>query len=309
MAAVKWLNRHRALGLDRERQYRRGLARPAMRGGGGRFVALAITGNSPMIASTSGRLALGGTLCLAMLAAAASVGGGTIQSLRHAARLTRLSRPFHASPEAAEASILIVGDSTALGTGASTPQASLAGRIASRYPLLRVRNVARAGARFADIAGQLRNAGRHDLILVAGGANDVMRFTSQARLARDIDLTLRRAASQAGRVILVPAPNVGNAPFFPRPLAWLLSRRARLLHRLARASAGAVDATYVDLYRERAADPFAQDPQRLIAADRLHPSDAGYAVWFDELERQAPLSALLGMRGREAPQAAWPGDL
>lgn len=272
-------------------------------------MAMYAKGNPSMIASTPGRLAVRGTLCLAMLAAAASVGGSTMQNLRHAARLTRLSRPFHASPEAAEASLLIVGDSTALGTGASTPKASLAGRIASRYPSLRVRNLARAGARFADIAGQLQDAGRHDLILVAGGANDVMRFTSQPRLARDIDLTLRRAASQATRVILVPAPNVGNAPFFPRPLSWLLSRRARLLHRLARASAGTVGAAYVDLYREHAADPFAQDPQRLIAADRLHPSDAGYAVWFDELERQAPLSRLLGMGARKEGQTAWPGDL
>lgn len=262
-----------------------------------------------MIASTSGRLAVRGTLYLAMLAAAASVGGSTVRNLRHAARLTQLSRPFDASPQAAEASLLIVGDSTALGTGASTPQASLAGRIAARYPLLRVRNLARAGARFADIAGQLHDAGRHDLILVAGGANDVMRFTSQPRLAQDIDLTLQRAAAQAGRVILVPAPNVGNAPFFPQPLAWLLSRRARLLHRLARASAATVGAAYVDLYREHAADPFAQDPQRLIAADRLHPSDAGYAVWFDEIERQASLSGLLGMRAHAARQTAWPGDL
>jgi len=262
-----------------------------------------------MNASSSGRLAMRGTLYLAMLAAAASLGGSTVQNLRRAARLTRLSRPFHASPEAAEASLLIVGDSTALGTGASTPQASLAGRIAAQYPRLRVRNLARAGARFADIAGQLHDAGRHDLILVAGGANDVMRFTPRRRLAQDIDLTLHRAASQAQRVILVPAPNVGNAPFFPRPLSWLLSHRARLLHRLARASAGTVGAAYVDLYREQAADPFARDPQRLIAADCLHPSDAGYGVWFDELERQAPLSQLLGMPAPDARQTAWPGDL
>jgi lysophospholipase L1-like esterase len=262
-----------------------------------------------MIASTSGRLALGGTLCLAVLGAVASVGGSTMQNLRHAARLTRLSRPFQACPEAAEASLLIVGDSTALGTGASTPQASLAGRIAARYPSLQVRNLARAGARFADIAEQLRDAGRHDLILIAGGANDVMRFTPRPRLGRDIDLTLRRAASQAARVVVVPAPNVGNAPFFPRPLSWLLSRRARALHRLARASAGMVGAAYVDLYRARAADPFAQDPLRLIAADRLHPSDAGYALWFDELERQASLSGLLGLRAQGERQTAWPGDL
>jgi lysophospholipase L1-like esterase len=237
-----------------------------------------------------GRRALRSTLALAALAGAASIGGQAMRRLGAAGRLARASRPYSVTPRHAAGSLLIVGDSTALGTGASTAEASLAGRIARRYPALAIRTLASAGARFETIADQLRGAGRHDLILIAGGANDVMRFTAKARLAQAIDLTLARAAGQAGKVIVVPAPNVGNAPFFPPPLSWLLSRRARALHALVRASAAARGAAYVDLYRERADDPFARDPQRLIAIDRLHPSDAGYAVWFEEIERQAPLS-------------------
>ena len=237
-----------------------------------------------------GMLVLRNTLALAALAGAASIGGRAMRRLGAAGRLTRASRPYSVTPRHAAGSLLIVGDSTALGTGASTAEASLAGRIARRYPALAIRTVARAGARFEAIAEQLRQAGRHDVILIAGGANDVMRFTSRERLAGAIELTLARAASQAAKVIVVPAPNVGNAPFFPPPLSWLLSRRARALHTLVRASAAANGAAYVDLYRERAEDPFARDPQRLIAVDHLHPSDAGYAVWFDEIERQAPLS-------------------
>ena len=76
------------------------------------------------------------------------------------------------------------------------------------------------------------------------------------------------------------------------------SRDPDMLRRLVRAGAAATGAAYVDLYRERADDPFAQDPQRLIAADHLHPSDAGYAVWFDEIERQALLPQLLATPGR-----------
>ena len=201
-------------------------------------------------------------------------------------------------PAAPQASLLIVGDSTALGTGASNPEASLAGRIAQRYPGLAIRNLASAGARFEAIAEQLAHAGRHDLILVVGGANDVMRFTSASDLARSVALTLNRAAQQAGKVIVLPAPNVGNAPFFPPPLSWLLSHRVRSLHRLVRASAVTTGAAYVNLYRERADDPFVRDSERLIAIDHLHPSDAGYAVWFDELERQAPLSGFVDMAGR-----------
>jgi lysophospholipase L1-like esterase len=244
--------------------------------------------------SLPGKSALRNALWLAMLAGAASVYGQVQRRIGHAARLTRCSLPYNATPAAPVGSLLIVGDSTALGTGASTPESSLAGRIAQRYPRLAIRNLASAGARFETIAEQLQEAGRHDLILIAGGANDVMRFTAASRLAQAVELTLQRAARQATQVIVVPAPNVGNAPFFPPPLSWLLSRRARTLHGLVRGSAAAVGADYVNLYRDRADDPFARDPQRLIAIDHLHPSDAGYAVWFDELERQAPLSRFIG---------------
>jgi lysophospholipase L1-like esterase len=240
------------------------------------------------------------TFLLAALAGMASLSRTAQQRLGEAARLTRLSQPFNATPAAPRASLLIVGDSTALGTGASVPERSLAGRIAQRYPALAIRNLASAGVRFEGIADQLTQAGRHDVILIAGGANDVMRLTSADRLARSVDLVLHRAARQAGTVIVVPAPNVGNAPFFPPPLSWLLSRRTRVLHKLVRASANAVGAAYVNLYRERADDPFARDPRRLIAADHLHPSDDGYAVWFDELERQAPLSKFIGMERKAA---------
>jgi lysophospholipase L1-like esterase len=237
--------------------------------------------------------ALRNALWLAMLAGAISVCRKLRRRIGHAARLTRCSQPYNAAPAAPEGSLLIVGDSTALGTGASTPETSLGGRIAQRYPSLAIRNLASAGARFEAIAEQLQEAGRHDLILIAGGANDVMRLTPASRLAQAVELTLRRAAQQATQVIVVPAPNVGNAPFFPPPLSWLLSRRARALHGLVRGSAAAVGAAYVNLYRDRADDPFARDPQRLIAIDHLHPSDEGYAVWFDELERQAPLSGFI----------------
>ena len=260
-----------------------------------------------MSADASGRLAVRNTLSLAALAATLSVSGCVLRRMGHAALLARRSQPFNACPSEPQASMLIVGDSTALGTGASMPEASLAGRFARRYPQLAIRTEARAGARFEAIAEQLQDAGRYDVILIAGGANDVMRFTPRRRLAQAIALTLARDAQQARHVIVVPAPNVGNAPFFPPPLSWLLSRRTRALHAAVRRSAAAVGATYVDLYRERATDPFARDPRRFIAADHLHPSDAGYAVWFDEIERQAPLSPMPA--DRVALQAAWPGDL
>lgn len=43
---------------------------------------------------------------------------------------------------------------------------------------------------------------------------------------------------------------------------------------------------YVNLFRERQHDPFVRDPS-LHASDGLHPSDRGYAVWWQALQAQA----------------------
>ena len=51
-------------------------------------------------------------------------------------------------------------------------------------------------------------------------------------------------------------------------------------------------AAYINLFKDKAKDPFAQQPE-LNAADGLHPSDAGYRVWFDELMTQAQLAPVL----------------
>lgn len=63
--------------------------------------------------------------------------------------------------------------------------------------------------------------------------------------------------------------------------------------------------TFVNLFRERADDAFVQQPA-LTARDSLHPSDAGYQVWFGELMAQADLpqqlSAALAQRRRVPPQ-------
>jgi lysophospholipase L1-like esterase len=235
-----------------------------------------------------------------MAVTAAIAGIGFVTTRRMAYRLTQtrlldhIAMPALITPHAPAASLLIVGDSTALGTGASSPQASLAGRFANSYPDLRIANCGRRGARFATLGDEIARHGRHDVIMILAGANDVIRHTGMARLKADIDDAITQASKQALHVVVVPAPNLGNAPIFPAPLSWWLTLRSRRLHAACRRSVQARGATYVNLFRRWRDDPFAHDPA-LIASDDLHPSDAGYAFWFGELERQAPLSRFLAL--------------
>ena len=96
---------------------------------------------------------------------------------------------------------------------------------------------------------------------------------------------------------------VSQAPFFWRPLAWWMDARSRAMHAAVREAADATGARYVNLYKPRAEDPFAQRPQELHARDGLHPSDAGYALWLRELDAQAGLSRTLAAASAQRPQS------
>lgn len=234
-------------------------------------------------------------LLVLVLVLALSTSGCAVWRIGKAGELARLSEPLQHTPADAALRLLIVGDSTAVGTGASSPQTSLAGLLAQAYPRLRIDNRAKDGATFADVIGQLEGATeRYDLVLVQAGGNDVIRLRGLDAVRADVERVTALARARAtDRVILMPAGNVGNAPFFFPPVSWFMSSRARSVHGYVRETAERQQAVYVNLYKDKANDPFAQRPRELNAADGLHPSDAGYRVWFDELMAQAQLAPVL----------------
>lgn len=233
-------------------------------------------------------------LLAVVLVLALATTGCAVWRIGKAGELARLSEPLQHTPVDAALRLLIVGDSTAVGTGASSPQTSLAGLLAQAYPRLRIDNRARDGATFAGVISQLEGASaRYDLVLVNAGGNDVIRLRGMDAVRADIERVTMLARARSDRVVLMPAGNVGNAPFFFPPVSWLMTARARELHGIVRDVAARQSAVYVSLFKDKANDPFAQRPKELNAADGLHPSDAGYRVWFDELMAQAQLAPVL----------------
>ena len=185
--------------------------------------------------------------------------------------LADAARPYNAHPIDPQRTLLIVGDSTALGTGADSPETSLAGWIGQAHPQWRIDNHAANGAKFADVVQQLRKADSgYDLVLVVAEA-------------------VALAQERGRRVVLMPCGNVGHAPFFLPPLTWWMDSRSKNMHAIAQSVASNGGARYIRLLQPKEADPFVQRSKEMNASDGLHPSSAGYHHWYTELVRQGGL--------------------
>ena len=220
--------------------------------------------------------------------------------VRPAAALAKRSEPLQVAPAEPEKRLLIVGDSTGVGTGASTPQDSLAGLIAAEHPSLAIVNRSADGATVDRIAAQLEGGGRFDAVLILGGGNDMIRMTGaealRAALSRVLFLARARrrqrradAVRQCRQRAVLPVALVGADDACAR-VCCTRSHGRRRLPTGRPTSACSRNAPPIRWCRSRGA---------CLAADRLHPSDAGYALWHRELSMQSNLG------GRAALRPAW----
>lgn len=191
--------------------------------------------------------------------------------------------------------VLVVGDSTGVGTGATTPGESIAGRLGAAFPHVSIVNRAVNGARTLDVIMQLAGAdpGRYDLVLVHAGGNDVLRRTPLKALAPQADALMRLARKLSPNVIVTTIPNIGLLPLFFPPVSWWISRRSRQVCALYAASARQHGAHYLDFFHERGTCPLTKDPQRYFASDGLHPSSECYQYVFDAMMKSTPIAARL----------------
>ena len=206
------------------------------------------------------------------------------------------STPYEAQRPGASKSLLIVGDSTGVGTGAARPQESIAGRIADEFKNVNITNLSRNGAMVRDVYEQLRGTGERsfDVILMHAGANDTLYFSPLERLRESVQILLETARTKGDHVIFLSNGNLGLAPAFFPPLSWIYTSRARKVRRLFMDVAAEYGVEYVDLFREKGDDPFSADPDRFYARDFLHPGSEGYRYWYREIKTQSSLAEVLG---------------
>ena len=96
-------------------------------------------------------------------------------------------------------------------------------------------------------------------------------------------------AQIARRTVWLGPPNIGLAPLFPLPYAWLMSSRSRAATSVFAASAGKHDVAYVDFSAPEHGERLRQGKKTHFAADGFHPSSSsygyGYATARDAMRR------------------------
>ncbi|WBU37375.1 SGNH/GDSL hydrolase family protein [Homoserinibacter sp. YIM 151385] len=183
--------------------------------------------------------------------------------------------------------LVVLGDSTAVGTGVERAEDALAPRVAAILADTGIDDgrgvVWTAVGEHGATADRIRGAHLGDAVaerphvaVIAAGWNDAMHLRSPRAYAGDLREMVRelRDARHGCRIVLLAPPRFGAFPGLPQPL-----RRA-----LGRASEGLVRAAARVAREERTALARGFDGAS-TAADGFHPDAAGYAALADGIRR------------------------
>ena len=184
--------------------------------------------------------------------------------------------------------ILVLGDSTAVGTG-GTPETSVAGRLGDKFPTASVYNFGINGEKLSDFDVQMNtlNIQKADVVVLQIGANDIVHFTPISEIEAKLKDVLAKAKKISGNVVVLHSGSVGDAPLL-WPLGFIWNIRTQAVRHIYLRDVPAAGAIYVDLVASETDVTFANNPKKYYAPDMFHPSSDGYGLWFDEVVKVLP---------------------
>lgn len=185
--------------------------------------------------------------------------------------------------------ILILGDSTAVGTGAAQSSDTIAGRLAHDFPDSQIVNAGMNGGLIRDLRAQIAPYLNEtfDLIIVSAGGNDVWHLTRLGRMSQELHYVFTELVRMSNHhVIFLNYNLVVAAPLFPRILQFFLKVRGDAVHRTIRTVARTNQIPVIELFTKDVDPLYTEDQRELFARDGVHPSSRGYALWYNRMWRE-----------------------
>lgn len=210
-----------------------------------------------------------------------------VKAIKVSTKIESATTPYTQNPAQPTMKILVAGDSTGFGTGASKPEDSTAGQLGQKYPTASIENISENGLKLEGLETKLKNTNsEYDLILIQIGANDIVKQTDNKKIEEKLNSVLQLASSKSKKVIVLTAGNVGLSPVFKWPVSNMITQKTKEVREIFITTVEKYPSvSYIDLFKEKSEDIFITDVSKYYAADRFHPSSEGYKVWFTEIEK------------------------
>lgn len=191
-------------------------------------------------------------------------------------------------PDGTPLRFVVLGDSTAAGLGAGSPEHAYATVLSERLGAAgyRVELLAHgvSGARVRDVAEEqaaLAVSADPDLVFIGIGANDSTHLTPLDDVTRYMDAALTELAPTGATVVVAGPPDM-RAHAWLEPLRSIVGWRGRKV--AARIEAVAQDHGLLTVpLAEKAGPYFAAHPEDAYASDDFHPGPGGYRAWADAI--------------------------
>jgi lysophospholipase L1-like esterase len=180
--------------------------------------------------------------------------------------------------------ILILGDSTGYGTGVTDPQRSIAGLIGQDFVQYSIINDSKNGRAIGDLVSVAKEIEEsYELILLQIGGNDILQKRDLPTVVSELETIIDTLSPQTNHLVMMTSGNVGGASAFSKEKADAYESLTRAYRKSFVETADKTSLTYVDLFLEPEVDIIANNPETYLASDGLHPSAAGYGIWYETL--------------------------
>ena len=198
-------------------------------------------------------------------------------------KIAKQSLPFNRDC-ANTSTIGIVGDSTALGVGASIPEKSLAGLLGNIYPKSTVINISANGFYLNQIADALERQDNFDLLVICGGGIDIIYLKNINQVREDIQRLFSIADTKSNKIIFITPLNLGLSSAFPWIVKKFYLRRSKRVGKIIKDEAQKFPKIFVSNNLEIDSQNLIPPWKEISSPDRIHPNDDGYRWVFERIK-------------------------